>query len=376
MEKNLVSTNPVMLLGDLDGPSEYIESLFTRFEFYGRLIFEISNGKYSGLTILVPTRNGKFESSDKSKHVTLIQIPHPARNPYYFSRIITKEFRNGMMNPSIFVLSHPYKSPFLFFLIQLISGKKFRYQMQIHGHIFVKPSNYNLLSWTKYLLLIQNLKKASSIRFASKILLDDFRNNITLGQINYLIAPIPIDFIKIPKNRSVDPFTVGIIGRFQEQRGIDEALKIALAVTRLQPKARFVFIGDGPLESKIRLFLTSNKELSNSRLEHFMNNENLRARYSELGVLLSCAPTEGYGLTIREAALSGIPVLARKSQGAETAALEFPNQIQIYSEFQEAILKLKELLESSQDSPDLKNLQVDQRKRDLESSQHLVKSWI
>lgn len=376
MSQNQHSTNPVMLLSDLQGPPEYIDSLFARFEIYGNLLSESSKGKLTGLTLLLPSIEVKSPTvSSVSSHVTLVEIPHPIFRPFQFFKSIRKEFKSEKWNPSIFILAHPYKSFLLIQAIQYISKKNFRFQVQIHGHIFVKPSRRNILANAKYSFLMKSVSAAHSVRFASDVLLNDFRAKGNLGEINYLVAPIPIDFRKIPTTRNSNPFTVGIVGRMHEERGIREALEIALAVARDQPRVKFIFVGDGPMQKMIRSFLSTNIELSGSRVEHFLDNEGLQALYSELSALLSCAPSEGYGLTIREAALSGIQVLARKSQGAEIAAQEFPNRIQIYSQPMEAVSKLKNILKSNQVSMDLAEARTNQANRDLESSIRLVNSW-
>jgi glycosyltransferase involved in cell wall biosynthesis len=377
MTENQFSANPVMLLSDLKGPSEYIDSLFDRFEFYGKLVLETSESKHSGLTVMLPSIKAKvFTVSNVSNHVTLVEIPHPMFRPFRFYRSIINEFKSEEWNPSTFILAHPYKSFFLIQAIQLLSRRKFRFQVQFHGHIFEKPRHRSILARAKYFSLMESVRAADSVRFASHVLLNDFKSKANLGEINSLVAPIPIDFRKIPATRMSIPFTVGIIGRMQEERGVREALEIALAVVREQPRAKFIFVGDGPMEKEIRNFLDSNMELSSSRLEHFLDNKSLQAYYSELSALLSCAPSEGYGLTIREAALSGIQVLARKSQGADIASQEFPDQIQIYTLPEEAVSKLISIFDSSQVATGLAEARINQANRDLESSIRLVKSWL
>ena len=377
MKENQLSANPVMLLSDLKGASEYIDSLFDRFEVYGKLVLETSEGKHSGLTLMLPSIKAKvFTVSNVSNHVTLVEIPHPIFRPFRFYKSIINAFKSEEWNPSTFILAHPYKSFFLIQAIQLISRRKFRFQVQFHGHIFEKPRHGNILASAKYCSLMNSVRSADSVRFASQVLLDDFKAKANLGEINSLVAPIPIDFSKIPARRMPIPFTVGVIGRMQEERGVQDALEIALAVVREQPRAKFIFVGDGPMKKEIRNFLDSKIELSSSKLEHFLDNESLQACYSELSALLSCAPSEGYGLTIREAALSGIRVLARQSQGADIAAQEFPEQIQIYSQPEEAVSKLISILDSNQVATGLAEARLNQANRDLESSIRLVRSWI
>ena len=61
-----------------------------------------------------------------------------------------------------------------------------------------------------------------------------------------------------------------------------------------------------------------------------LGGESIQDLYSKSKVLISPAPREGYGLTIREAALSGLSVIARLSKGSLDAQRSFPDSVKTY----------------------------------------------
>jgi glycosyltransferase involved in cell wall biosynthesis len=80
---------------------------------------------------------------------------------------------------------------------------------------------------------------------------------------------------------------------------------------------------------------------------YFLGNlgtDELRDKYSKLKVILSCAPSEGYGLTLREGVLSGVQVVARKSAGSVEALIEVGDSLQLYETVDEASSLIVEAL--------------------------------
>ena len=101
----------------------------------------------------------------------------------------------------------------------------------------------------------------------------------------------------------------------------------------------------------------------------------LREFYSTSKVLFSTAPREGYGLSLREAALSGIRVIARKSKGSAEAAKFYGENIEVYETQDEAIKSVFRALNEDfpKSNTDLKNLQ---EKFDEASLNNLIQSWL
>ena len=92
-------------------------------------------------------------------------------------------------------------------------------------------------------------------------------------------------------------------------------------------------------------------------------------------MLLSTAAREGYGLTLREAALSGCSVIARKSKGSVEAAEFYGGCIGVYETEKDAIESVNQALNGNfpKLSPGLKILQA---KLDESSLNKLVQSWV
>jgi hypothetical protein len=101
----------------------------------------------------------------------------------------------------------------------------------------------------------------------------------------------------------------------------------------------------------------------------------LQNLYSESRVLLSTAPYESYGLSIREAALSGIHVVALNNSGVRQARIDFPKLIKVFKTVDEAVELIRELLQQSNpDSHD--EALLTQIQKDHENCLNLARSWL
>ena len=96
--------------------------------------------------------------------------------------------------------------------------------------------------------------------------------------------------------------------------------------------------------------------------------------YAKTKVLLSTAPREGYGLTLREAALSQVHVIARQSKGVIEAQRLYPQRIDSYSTTTEAVTLIRKALD--QKVIDLERDEVVlQQELDSKSVGNLIYSW-
>ncbi len=68
--------------------------------------------------------------------------------------------------------------------------------------------------------------------------------------------------------------------------------------------------------------------------------------WPRINVLLSTAPYESYGLTIREALLHGVPVVAKTSAGVRELASRFPKLVRLFEERTQATALINDLLHS------------------------------
>jgi phosphatidylinositol alpha 1,6-mannosyltransferase len=97
--------------------------------------------------------------------------------------------------------------------------------------------------------------------------------------------------------------------------------------------------------------------------------------WPRIKVLLSTAPHESYGLTLREALLHEVPVVAKKSAGAKELSSKFPNLVKLFVSPAEATALLITLQKSPPSRGDFKSFREWFVQEQNESLLALAKLW-
>lgn len=200
-------------------------------------------------------------------------------------------------------------------------------QVSVHGEIASIEK-----SKIKYTFLKSQLRRVSALRFVSQTQMSDFVKAINVSSIPTVITPVPIDVGTAPRKSEVQKH-LAFVGRIHEERDPLAWAKIANSL----PEIRKLVIGDGPLLQSMKTALRDGTFLG------ILDKEALERSWSKIGILLSTAPYESYGLTVREALLNEVPVVARVSVGVSELAARFPNLVRIFNDTSEAIALIHEL---------------------------------
>lgn len=259
--------------------------------------------------------------------------------------------------------------------LKLIMNSRVDVQVQFHGDIYSFNRNKSLLGFARVFSSRVGIICADSIRIVSEFQKRDISQISKAAEEKFILAPIPIDWNRIPSERMRLEIDIAFIGRFHSERGIDELLEILKLVKKAKPETRILIAGDGPLLNQIKNQMYPWIEDSTCLMPGFLDAIQIRKIYATSRILLSTAPHEGYGLTIREAALSGMRVVARRSDGVNAACFSYPNSIQTYEGIQGALeLLLQEAhFESIFDADQYIKEQVT---ADHEGLVRLTRSWL
>jgi glycosyltransferase involved in cell wall biosynthesis len=216
---------------------------------------------------------------------------------------------------------------------------------------------------------------SDSIRIVSKFQAQEIVEISKRAESKFVLAPIPIDISRISyAPRDLD-FDIAYIGRLHNERGVKEFLKIVKALKFINPDIRIVIVGDGFLWNLIKKDLSKWLTDSTVAMTGFLPPNRMSEIYSSSKILLSCAPREGYGLTLREAVLSGLHVVARVSQGTRELTESFPDAIDVYSDLNQAVGLIQKRLVELRPQQNFEYIQA-QVQKDLEGVSRLVDSWL
>jgi glycosyltransferase involved in cell wall biosynthesis len=189
------------------------------------------------------------------------------------------------------------------------------------------------------------------------------------------ISPIPVDFprIDLTEERSN---VIAFVGRIHIERGLSEWVEIIALLYKMRTDFEVYVIGAGPRSEEFLLSLNGLSKDLVIRNFGYLHRSDLETKWKFIKVLLSSAPSEGYGLTIREAVVAGAFVCARTSEGSKNLSNQLPDLVRTYESPGEAAAILSTLL--NEDFP------TDQAQRFIEELDNqnfrhvetLVRSWI
>ena len=257
-----------------------------------------------------------------------------------------KILNNNNVDAKVIVSGDPWESFVLAKLLQVLLNNKSKIQIQIHADISDREWNkLNLKEWLRSKIQSVAIKKSDQVRVVSHRL-KQFVVTIDNSQ-DIVVAPIPITLLQIPnmlpKDKDDSLIKIGFFGRLHKDRGTDLLIKLVKNLNKERQDFQILIAGKGPEAEFIKKSLES--FLGNERftLLGHLSQDVLSGYLSSLDLYFSLAPSESYGLGLREAVLFGVPVIAVKSHGVDQAKDEYGEN---------CIFTLKEDISA----PDLSNL--------------------
>ena len=311
--------NILILLPNIEDNSFQPQEIVDRQDVYGKAVLENSNDNKTQLLVLYSGCSQILSS----KVNDLLCVSKKATSIVEFSIKALRNIRILNFKPDSIIAGTPFQ-PLLIALILKLVNSKAKIHTSIHGDLLslMEPGIKNRI---KLLFLRLSLRRCESIRFVSESQKQAARQLISFSDQHLFTAPVPIPNIATNTlNRSKE--TIAFVGRLQFERGVYEWIEIAGQFDHEQ----LLVIGDGPLKSDLQ------SKLSGAKFMGSLSQEEVQKQWSSIGVLLSSAPFESYGLSMREALLHGVPVVSRKNLGSMELQDRYPELIRVYETQDEA----------------------------------------
>ncbi len=309
---------------------------------YGKRLAKALRNQSLNLTVISRSDHTLIEKTDC---INFFEIRCTKFNVVRFLVQTKKMLKNNNVDAKVIVSGDPWESFVLAKLLQVLLNNKSKIQIQIHADISDREWNkLNLKEWLRSKIQSVAIKKSDQVRVVSQRL-KQFVLSIDNSQ-DIVVAPIPIT-IQIPNilpNEKDDSLIrIGFFGRLHKDRGTDLLIKLVKNLNKERQDFQILIAGKGPEAEFIKKSLES--FLGNERftLLGHLSQEVLSGYLSSLDLYFSLAPSESYGLGLREAVLFGVPVIAVKSHGVDQAKDEYGEN---------CIFTLKEDISA----PDLSNL--------------------
>lgn len=203
-------------------------------------------------------------------------------------------------------------------------SRKFRlpFQLQVHTDFLSPYFQTSLLQKIRVVVAKFLLPKASGVRVVSSKICNSIKNKKLKLRKEPIILPIRIDVESIEKVSSIDDhsnlqklfpnfkFIVLMASRLTKEKRIGDALISFSKIVKKYPFSLLVIAGGGPEKNNL-LKIISNLEV-NKNVVLLGWRDDVSVLMKTANLFLSTSEYEGYGMTLVEAGLSGLPILSTK----------------------------------------------------------------
>lgn len=267
---------------------------------------------------IIRFKRQNFITSGREDGLQVLTLPS---NPFALARVLLLNKIKGNLNTSVRVLvaGDPWESALSAYILKSTYFNSVKVQVQIHGDIGNKE--WIFLTFRNILRSFVakfTLQFADQLRTVGKKQTEKLISKYSVSNLKCRIVPVASFFsssANISDVRNSTTPALGFVGRLQSDRGIEEFLDLVAKLRSQNLMFSVVVAGDGPERNIFELKLREALPPGDIKFLGNLDHAEMGSAWSQIGILVSTAPTESYGRAIREALVLGIPVWAIPSSG-------------------------------------------------------------
>ncbi len=235
-----------------------------------------------------------------------------------FLRLALTTLRNKKVQ--VLVVGDPWSPFYLALVMKFLMNWRLPIQVQIHADLFSREwLEGGPMNRAKSILALPAIFFSNSLRFVSERQLMNATRRFKFAESKSFVSPVFLqDYSAVParvKNPTSDSITLGVLGRIHEDRGLARLVSLMAPVIESNPRVRVFIAGEGEYRAELEEQVNSAGVTQNFRFLGQIDELEMPRFWEQIDVLISLAPSESFGRSIREALLAGIPVWAVESSG-------------------------------------------------------------
>ncbi len=376
MRSSNLNFQPVLIHPAIESVSGDLSDLLTRLDFYGGA-YKKSGGEHP-LRIYCAIPTAKFLGLDLAqfKNLELIRVCNSSRRTFYFIFRVYISILRRKLKPSIFIAGDLKLGLCASLILKLLLFGKFDIQVSLHGNPFVgKFLDSKWLSGLYRKCLRLSFRVVSSVRVVSKPIAELAQTEFGVNPEKIFICQVPITFQPDFLDKRMQCPVIGVVGRLHPERGIESVIQILTPLLSSNSKIRAIIVGKGELFSLVNAWRASSSFHEQVEIIGEVPQRNLQVVWDKINILLSAAPSEGYGLALREALISGAIVVAKQSDGTIALTEELESGIKLFKTNEQALEILQNLVNNLQTQQLNPNVGALQSETDRIALERLAITW-
>ena len=295
-------------------------SVVERHQLYARVLDETSPG--SRLLIISKELSQSSLRTTENQLVPL-EIVYVKAGPFFFLRYLNKsrriiEFEKG--NRVLLIAGDPWISFYFAQVIRNTLKASPGVQLQLHGDIFDK--NWKQLRWRNCIkseLAKLSLRFATNIRVNTELQSSAISSIVNTKKVLLTVAPVPftVPGTLVPEvNNRTRPRSIGFVGRLHSERGTSEFVHLVKRLPIKKMGLDVYVMGEGSERANLETALRNAVDGQGIFFLGNLSGRELEVAWQKIGVSIFTAPSESYGLAMRESLVRGIPIWTFPTVGA------------------------------------------------------------
>lgn len=218
------------------------------------------------------------------------------------------------------VVGDPWIPFYASLFLRIFFGQRIPIQVQLHGDLFSEEwRSSGPKAVMKSFLSLPALRMAKSVRFVSQKQLTNGLKKFPWLREKSFVAPVYMDLQNLgsyEKNRKThNPIKIGVLGRIHQDRGLDKLVPFFSPIINSGLKIRLLIAGEGEYKKQLQDQIGVSGIADKVTFMDFLEGKKLADYFQEIDLLISFAPSESFGRSIREALWCGVPIWAVPSSG-------------------------------------------------------------
>ena len=349
----------VILMPSIERNIFSVDELLARQELYCSKLREVQGEAFEKSLVII---SGAEAPVSRFEHLEVAVATTKSVSLISFLWLARKILRQRSVCVKSYIAGTPFQTFLIALLLQVLYFNA-SIHTAIHGDISALK-NGGLTEHLKLLFLKVFIRRADSVRFVSQKQFVNAEAILPIGRLRTFITPVPIPETR-NQDREKNLRTIAFVGRLQLERGVQEWIEIAKEFD----EKSLIIIGDGPLQTHLK------KELPGAKFLGSLKYLEVQEAWSGIGVLLSTAPFESYGLAMREALLHNVPVVSRRNIGSSELNDKYPNLVKVFDDKDEAVKKITESLTHKNLTRDFLTFKTEFYKTQNETLETLARVW-
>lgn len=255
-----------------------------------------------------------------SKYINFSFSGHSPLRAFSYLKTLKRELRIHNLSPVLLISGDPWESLIMARLFRYLLKKSIPIQVQFHGDIAAEGwKHLNLRNFLRFHFTFFALGRKRDMFFRSvshiQSRMIELRFGIESKSIDILPVELNLPLSTQPVKVKSPRLRLGFVGRIHQDRGTEIFIEIIKILSKLHEGIEAVVAGDGPARDDFLSTLSAIGPKVKVNYLGFLEGESLVKAWNGIDILLSTAPLESYGRTIRECLISTTPVLAIESSG-------------------------------------------------------------